>query len=358
MTYVSKEVPTGAVNGSNKVFTWLNVPVQFDDLWIDGAIYTAYSLVGNVMTLVDAPTVSIFGDYSYGPSQISIAGTSSLGDIKAEIWALLGQKPTSTTFSDARVTQKANSTIREILKGRVVSLFDPRVVYRCGKMWFMEEKFSFRYQGGSIINDTFEVGDVEISCDTTYLLTAGYVQVGGEVFAYTGKTATELTGVTGGSASHFNGDAVTQLYEMPGDFEKANQVLWTPAGTHAEAKPIPYDETGTSYHCFNTIHINDAERVLLRVYGAGNGDLVNVEYTKRFDDLTADADLCPFPQDYGITVVAPLAAGELGFNKLMSIAPNSLNLAYVKLRSMYGDFSNAVTVTKQSIRANTYSKRR
>lgn len=66
---------------------------------MDGVIYTTFSLTGNVLTLSDAPTLSLFVDYSTGSTFIPETNDVTLGDIKTKIWNLLGETSSSTTFS-------------------------------------------------------------------------------------------------------------------------------------------------------------------------------------------------------------------------------------------------------------------
>jgi hypothetical protein len=361
MTYVSKEIPSGAIDGSNKVFIWLNTPSQFDDLWVDGAIYTQYSLLGNVMTLVDAPTLSIFGDYSYGPAEITAASSTTLGEIKAKVWSLLGQRSTSGSFSDAIVTDEVNSQIRHVLRGRVTSMLDPRRIYRCGKIWFSEGSAAIRIQSGSVLGADFNIGDTTMTCDTTFLLPAGYVLVGGEIFKYTGVSSTQLLGVTGGTIKHLATEKVAQLYEIPADCEKINDdgvLLLSNSYGQAET-PINRDDSGLSSRYYQVIRLNTSPtKTLIKLFGFDNNDIVTVKYTKRFDNLTENTDVCPLPDDYGTTVIAPIVAGVLGYAKLMVNSPNALTIAYTNLQNMYQDFTNQTVITKQSIKAVPYSRMR
>ena len=130
MADIKKEIPSGAINGVNKVFTLLNTPTQIDDVFMDGAIYTSFSIVGNILTLTDAPTLSLFVDYSTGITFIPATSSVTFGDIKAKVWSLLGQKPSSTNFSDTIIGDMINLTIRSILRGRITSLLDPNRIYR------------------------------------------------------------------------------------------------------------------------------------------------------------------------------------------------------------------------------------
>lgn len=68
MAFISKEVPVGLVNGVNKVYTLANLVNVIDDVFVDGAIYLGVvTVAGDVITLADAPTASIFVDYWTSP---------------------------------------------------------------------------------------------------------------------------------------------------------------------------------------------------------------------------------------------------------------------------------------------------
>lgn len=61
--FIQKEVPTGLINGVNKVYTLANTPTQVADVYVDGAIYTTFTDASGTLTLVDAPTTTIYVDY-------------------------------------------------------------------------------------------------------------------------------------------------------------------------------------------------------------------------------------------------------------------------------------------------------
>lgn len=64
MSFVSKEIPAGAINGVNTVFTLDNNVSVLDDVFVDGAIYLGtITVLNDTITLADAPTVSIYVDY-------------------------------------------------------------------------------------------------------------------------------------------------------------------------------------------------------------------------------------------------------------------------------------------------------
>jgi hypothetical protein len=66
MAFIPKEVPTGVVDGSNKVFTLANDVYQIDDIFVSDIAYTqGYTRLGSVLTLNFAPPLgaSIHVDY-------------------------------------------------------------------------------------------------------------------------------------------------------------------------------------------------------------------------------------------------------------------------------------------------------
>lgn len=68
MAYISKEIPVGVINGANVTFTTAQNIASIDNVWVDGGIYLGtYNSTANVLTLGDAPTVSLYIDYYSTP---------------------------------------------------------------------------------------------------------------------------------------------------------------------------------------------------------------------------------------------------------------------------------------------------
>jgi len=64
MAFINNEIPSWAINWVNKVFTLANPIYQMDDVFVDWAVYFAFTVTDTYeITLVDAPTVSIVVDY-------------------------------------------------------------------------------------------------------------------------------------------------------------------------------------------------------------------------------------------------------------------------------------------------------
>ena len=63
MNHITKETPTGAIDGSNTEYVLANPVYKIDDVFVDGAIYTDFSFYGKKLIFDDAPTVSVKVDY-------------------------------------------------------------------------------------------------------------------------------------------------------------------------------------------------------------------------------------------------------------------------------------------------------
>lgn len=63
MAHIIKETPSGIIDGENKIFTFSYEIKIFDDLWLDWAIYSDFSIDWKNIILADAPKSSIFWDY-------------------------------------------------------------------------------------------------------------------------------------------------------------------------------------------------------------------------------------------------------------------------------------------------------
>ena len=101
MSYNSKEIPTGAINGVNTLYTLAHNIAQIDDVFVDGAIYLGtVTVAGATITLADAPAFSITVDYwdSVPISPTSIFGATTLSDIITEFYAIVAQESDSTVY--------------------------------------------------------------------------------------------------------------------------------------------------------------------------------------------------------------------------------------------------------------------
>jgi hypothetical protein len=343
---IKKEIPSWVIDWVNKVFTTLNNIAQVDDIFLDWAIYTTFSYVDNVITLDDAPNISLFVDYSTSIENSDVWTDITLWDILTKIWNLLGQKQTSTTFNRTILIQEINRISRQILRGRVKSILNPNQIFRCWDFWFMVWHQNYRNQAGWILSEVINVWDTTVTVWTASLLPSGYALVWWDIIKYTSKTDTTLLWVSWITIEHLEWENIYQLYELPADFEKANKINLT---NWAEI-PFATNTSSISYSILRTWNTQ-----LLRITNISDQMLFKLEYVKKYSNLSLDGDLCVFPDDYGLTVLAPMVAWKLAFEKNLPTAQSILVTAYETLQNMLQFFTNTINVRAQSIKVQPYA---
>lgn len=88
------------------------------------------------------------------------------------------------------------------MRGKITSVLDTNRIYTAGKLWIREGTTYIRIAKDSALTANMTIGSNVINCDTTNLATSGWVELGGEQFSYTGKTSTQLTGVSLNTVLH------------------------------------------------------------------------------------------------------------------------------------------------------------
>lgn len=87
--FINDEVPSGVINGVNRVFTLLNNPTKMVSVTMDGADYKDYTVYENILTLTDAPSAALYVDYFYGVTPALTTSDVTLGDIVSKVYNLL-----------------------------------------------------------------------------------------------------------------------------------------------------------------------------------------------------------------------------------------------------------------------------
>lgn len=358
---IPNEIPSGVVDGVNKVFTFINDIDYITQLTLDGAEYVDFTVDSTnkkQITLVDAPIVSIYADYYPFTTTSTEETECTFWDIKQKVWSLTGQTSNSTNFSDTIVSQEINLRGREIWKGRVVSKLIQDKIYRAGDTSYRESFTNIRMKWGSALSSNLELWDIVAEMNTSFLLPSWYVEIGGDIIKYTSVTDTQLEWVSGQQVEHFSWEKVIQLYEMPENFEKPKHIYLLAQWQFTRKKEITYDESEQFTVGYKIIKTN--WKTLLKISWIDNGslqnnDLIRVEYTKKYQQMTQNSDICPFGEDYWIRVLAYIVAGSLGYDKSLINAQQHLNSWYSALTEMYWDYNDSIDVVTQNIIPKSYN---
>ena len=350
---IYKENPSGAIDWVNKVFTFLNNIEQIDDLWVDNVIYTSFVVNGNQVTLTDAPTLSIYADYLTAGSEIPVSTDITFWDIKSKVWTLLWQKPTSVNFSNTIVWDEINTQSLEVWRGRVINVLNQQII-RAWDLWFQNWKFTTRIKAGWIATNVVNIWDTEIWTNTANLYPAWYVLIGWDIINYTAISSTQIEWVSGITTNHYVWDKITQLYPVPANFETMIGIeIVTNQNGWVRYTPVPLNNGVVSYQILRVW-----SNVYLKIDWLQNNTEVRISYTKKYEDLSEDSQICPFPDKYGINVIAYLVAWVLAYDKGLPMWERLLNRAYSNLRTMYQYYTNETKVIKQKLMPKHYSFRR
>ena len=353
---IPNEIPKWTIDWANKVFTFLNDIDYITQLTFDWAEYTSFvvdSVNKKQVTLTDAPIVSIYADYYVATVIASWSDECTFWDIKSKVWALMGQTSNSTNFSNTIVWDEINLRGREIWKGRVVNKLNPRQIYRAWNTDYRNATSNIRIKAWSILTAVFNLWDTEALMDTTNVLWAWYMEIGGDIIKYTSIISTQIEWTSGQTIDHLVWEKAIQLYELPANIDKPTEVFVICKGQEARKKPIPLDMEEQFNIWYKVIKSN--WKTLLKINGLQNDDLVTVKYVTKFTNMDDNSNECPFPEDYWIRVLAYIVAGTLWYDKGLLNSEQHLNGWYGALNEMYGDFNDITNVIKQKIRPQAYS---
>lgn len=355
---IPNEIPSGDINGTNTVFTFLNDIDYITTLVYDGAEYTNFvvdPVIRNQVTLVDAPISAIYADYYVLQSTVEVSTDCTFWDIKSEVWSLLGQRSTTGNFSDNVISRKINEVSSEVWKWKVVNKLNPRQMYRAGKMYFRDDFTNVRIKWGSTLTVPLNLWETEATMDPSNLYTSWYIELWWDIINYTGVSATQILWVSGQIVDHLVNEKAIQIYEMPLNMDKPWKVELIQKWDNINKLPIPqFDEQQNQTSYYQIIRTTD-NKMLLKIVWPRSDDLVKVSYPRKYVKMNLNTDICPFPDDYGTSVIALLVAGVLWYNKGIPNSQQHLNDGYTALQTMYWDFNDEVLIIKQSISPKAYN---
>lgn len=347
---IFKEELDWIIDWNNKEFKTREKLIEMEDLWVDWAIYTYYTIDWNLITLEHAPTSSIYADYTTVGTTLSVPSDVTLWDIKTEVWRLLWQRPTSINFNKTVLGQKINSIIEQVWNWKIVNVLDPKEVIIASNMSFQEWSRNYKISNNASLAKRLKIGDTEAFLNANNFSYKGYVLIGSEIFEYAKRDYDWLKWIWVGDSEHYEGEKVEELYALPFDFwliSKLTKLAWD------REVEIPFKEGNTSYEILNTKNWQN----VLKINNLPADSEIKVYYIKKCPTLIEDTDFCPFPSYYWISVIATLTAWILAYESSLPMAESLLKIAYPNIREMYNYLWEQVRITKQKLRPNTYKFR-
>lgn len=272
-------------------------------------------------------------------------------DIKSKVWTSLGQKSTSTTFSPTIVGDAINDCVLDFLRGKITSVLDSNRIYSAWRLWIREGTTYVRIAKDAVSTVQMTIWSNVLSCDTSNFSSSGWVEIGGEQLSYTGKTSTQLTGVSLNTVLHEAWDTVRQLYTMPSNFEKPIALKSIDETEWFDIMDIPFF-TGNQFISYSIVKKSTAS--LIRIIGLDSNTLVAIKYSNVYTPMTANADICVIPDHYGTNVIALIVAWKLWFVKGIPNSQALLIEGYANLQNCYQYFDRDIGREVTKIMPNTY----
>lgn len=283
---------------------------------------------------------------------------NTLTQIDARVVLNLAVSSDSTTYSQARRWSKINSVIKRICDWKIVDLLMQEKwqdkIITWWDLRFLRKRVQIIDQAPLVLQDA-EITSATTTINTsstTNVPTAWNWYIGGSIFAYTGKTATTLTWVTGIEWTHTKWAQIKIVTKLPTDCARPFELLvvdvdWSlKPTTHIDYKSQDYAEN------YRTI-VWDAtvanQYVYMNFFDQQN--VYRLYYFKNPTTLASWATETEIPDTYGEDLVAILASWELlRETEKRDQWRNQLVLAYSALLEFYDKFIEQKREFRQAVR--------
>jgi len=223
---------------------------------------------------------------------------ATLWDIKTKTWQEMVVNSDSTTYNTDRLWNMINEVGEEIIQKRVFNELSNSYV-----LWsdlpFYNDKFPITIINDLVLTASVAIADIAISLDTTDLPDTWAVQILWDIIEYTGKTATEITWVTGILVAHAEWDTVIPLYNLASDFYKPIKMYKIVREEQVEIlqKDVPNVQLRSYYDIvqkWDNWYIKSKNLDLWIYY---------IDYMKKYEAMTSDLDDSIFPDDIALNVI-------------------------------------------------------
>ena len=266
-------------------------------------------------------------------------------EIRNETYSLLWEPTDSTDeYAPSRVNADINTFQDLVMKGEIKSELEEKT-FTSPDLRFMRKKSYITLASPTKTTVAVVITDTEISFNTTNFTSSWYVMIEGDVIQYTGKSDTQITGVTGIDTTHALSKQVEQVYLIPAT---AWKIFWLEYVT----TEIPNSQTFVNEIDFRSdkdfnkyytvVGNNDSiSSQFINIHWYSNEDRFIIHYYNLSTDMAADGDTTDLPDNYGKFVLAPLVAGSiLYYTDEAALGKEYLKKGYANLETMYSQYAD------------------
>lgn len=277
-------------------------------------------------------------------------------EIIARTYILLGEQSDAEEYDEEGVlVPKLDDIVRRICQWQVVSVID-KTKYRSGYLPFLEATAFYTYVQPVSNSVAIATTDTEITADTTNYLDATaedpqYILINWDKIKYTGKTATQFTGVTGIDVAHASWLTIRQLFKAPSTISKPYS-LWRQTNTDNREEVEHTDfRKQIQLNRYYTI-LRDGSQDLINIVWYSGGDVFMIDYITNSTNMATWASVCTIPDC--LEMVSHILAGELlRENEEYDDGRTKLIQWYSLLDEMYSFFAKQTAKKETRIKSGT-----
>lgn len=242
MALIENEIPSGSIDGVNKVFNVAYTIFQIDSVWVDGEIVfnTAYTYLDKTITLDEAPTVDIYIDYFDSlvlpPAQTpTYAQEFTVNEYKTALMNEFGldEDNDNEGTSAESILGYIDDANREFIQHRAWS-------------FRLKHRTEFKMPGTKVAIAFGSTSTQIILDDTSNFASTGTVFIDGDIIPYSNNnTGTNTLTVSDVDRDHDVGELVWYLHPVPADYNKISDI-WIgdtpifPEDSRNTKQPTPY----------------------------------------------------------------------------------------------------------------------
>lgn len=276
-------------------------------------------------------------------------------EVETAVYQLLGETDVSNEYSPSVVQAAIDRWQKDICSGKIVRLFADEKwskVIRSKRLPFLEQRQAISLYEAKALTVIAWVSATTLTLDTTNYLAASpsspkYVYANGNIMTYTGKTGTQLTGVSWLQTQLPVWTRINQLFLVD------NLNVYKPYTVDIQSQnsgPIPCTQMPEGWYSYGAYFslLNQWENRLLLInynpaYSVWDIATYWIKYIQTAPDLTTDLSELVLPWTQGVTTVAPLVAGEMLYNtEETEFGIEKLNVGYRNLIQFYNGLNPQV----------------
>lgn len=278
---------------------------------------------------------------------------ATLNQILTETYKILWEPSDSSNYDEQTVVlPRINDIVDSICKWKYINPSNSQA-FTAGDLSFLRRDYFVQLVKTMPVGVDFLTTATEIEFTTTDYSSSGNVYIGGDIISYTGKTSTEITGVTGIDIKHNGGEKVYQLYPLPAWISLPFTLVILDRNGNVKYE-LPYVDgryPTTANKYFTIVTKSDGTNYLHVVWCWD--DRAKVVYYVNSTPMVDGVDEASIPDDFALKVVAPLVAGELLWDtEEIDDAIPKLNRGCTNLQTMYDYYSKMIKRNRERIVVN------